>query len=80
MIERPDIVNWRGRYFVNIKTLRSEGRKIFYLNESWVDSNLTFKKCWQSEEVKGVCAKEMLERDSLWFTLDHVLVSFKVRD
>jgi hypothetical protein len=35
--------------------LRSEGRRIFYLDESWVDSNLTFKKCWQSEEVKGLC-------------------------
>jgi hypothetical protein len=55
-IERPDIVIWRGRYLVNIKTVRSEGRQIFYLDESWVDSNLTFKKCWQSEEVKAVGA------------------------
>jgi hypothetical protein len=56
LIERPDIVYWRGRYLVNIKTLRSEGRQIFYPDECWVDNNLTFKKCRQSEEVKGVCA------------------------
>jgi hypothetical protein len=56
LIERPDIVNWRGRYLVKIKALRSEGRQIFYVDESWVDSNLTFKMLWQSEEVKGVCA------------------------
>jgi hypothetical protein len=60
--------------------LRSEGRQIFYLDERWVDSNLTFKKCWQSEDVKGYALMEMLEKDSLWFTLDHVLVSFRVRD
>ncbi|KDR15088.1 hypothetical protein L798_11092 [Zootermopsis nevadensis] len=55
-MERLDIANWRGRYLVNIKTLRNEGRQIFYLDESWVDSNLTFKKCWHSTEVKGVCS------------------------
>jgi hypothetical protein len=55
LIERPDIVNWQRRYLVKIKALCSEGRQIFYIDESWVDSNLTFKKCWQSEEVKGVC-------------------------
>jgi hypothetical protein len=29
LIERPDIVNWRGRYLVKIKVLRSEGEQIF---------------------------------------------------
>jgi hypothetical protein len=65
---------------VNIKTLRSEGGQIFYLDQSWVDSNLTFKKCCKNEEVKGVCGDENTVKDSLRFTLDHVLVSFKVRD
>ncbi|KAJ4427362.1 hypothetical protein ANN_24982 [Periplaneta americana] len=26
------------------------------LDESWVDSNLTFQKCWQGPEVTGICA------------------------
>ncbi|KAJ4451835.1 hypothetical protein ANN_03313 [Periplaneta americana] len=39
-----------------IVDFRREGRSIFYLDESWVDSNLTFQKCWQGPEVTGICA------------------------
>jgi hypothetical protein len=41
-----------------IKAHRDESRKILCLDESWVDSNLTYKMCWQSEEVRGLCADE----------------------
>jgi hypothetical protein len=34
------------------------GHPLFYIDESWVDSNLTFCKCWQNEEVMGVQANE----------------------
>lgn len=54
LIERPDIVNWRVKYLQSVTQLRSENRQIFYMDESWVDSNLTFQKCWQSEDVVGV--------------------------
>jgi hypothetical protein len=38
-----------------MKQARTEGREIFYLDESWVDTNLTFQKCWQKKgEVEGV--------------------------
>jgi hypothetical protein len=43
---------------MKIKALHTEGRQILYLDESWVDSNLTFKNQWQSGNVKGVCADE----------------------
>lgn len=54
LIERQDIVNWRSKYLVKIKQYREEGRSIVYIDETWVDSNLTFRKCWQSNDVMGV--------------------------
>jgi hypothetical protein len=32
-----------------IKQLREAGSGIFCVDETWVDSNLTFSKCWQDE-------------------------------
>lgn len=55
LIERADIVSWRCKYLTAVTRLRSEGREVFYLDESWVDSNLTFEKCWQKKnDVKGL--------------------------
>jgi hypothetical protein len=39
---------------VKIKQLREVGSEIFYLGESWVDSNMTFRRCWQDESDVGV--------------------------
>jgi hypothetical protein len=41
---------------VKLNKLRSERREIFYVDETWTDSNLIFKKSWQTAEVKGVLA------------------------
>jgi hypothetical protein len=54
LLERVDIVNWRHQYLVKIKQLREGGSEIFYLDESLVDSNLAFRKCWQDESDVGV--------------------------
>ncbi|KAF8778855.1 Protein NYNRIN like protein [Argiope bruennichi] len=35
---------------------RKAGRPIVYIDEIWVDSNLTFKKCWQDDTVLGATA------------------------
>lgn len=56
LIERPDIVNWRFEYLRKIKNHRLNNKNIFYLDETWIDSNLTFQRCWQSPEVDGVLA------------------------
>jgi hypothetical protein len=53
LIERADIVAWRSKYLVKKKQYREEGRPVMYV-ESWVDSNLTFRKCWQSDDVMGI--------------------------
>jgi len=54
LIEKPEIVMMRYKYLVQIKSFRESGRNIFFLDETWVDSNITVNKCWQSNEVFGV--------------------------
>jgi hypothetical protein len=41
---------------VKIKEYCDKGHPIFYTDKSWVDSSLTFRKCWQNEEVMSVQA------------------------
>lgn len=54
LLEREDIILKRINFLRNIKKYRTEDRPIIYIDETWVDSNLTFNKCWQSGEVDGV--------------------------
>jgi hypothetical protein len=54
LIERPHIVDWRYSYLRMIRQYRNESRSIIYIDESWVDANLTFRKCWQSQDLPGV--------------------------
>lgn len=53
LIEKPNIVAWRAKYLRAIKKYRGDNKEIVYIDESWVDNNLTFKKCWQSKEIEG---------------------------
>ena len=50
LTERPHIVYWLR----SIKIYRSQGSDIIYMDETWVDNNLTFGKCWQSDDILGV--------------------------
>lgn len=54
LIERRDIVNWRCQYLTQMRQFRLEKRNIFYIDETWIDTNLTFDKCWQGPHVTGV--------------------------
>lgn len=54
LIEKPDIVLWRYKFLVKMKALRKTCNNIFYLDETWVDSNISVQKCWQSSDVFGV--------------------------
>jgi hypothetical protein len=56
LVERQDILNWRSRYITTISRMRHDGKRIFYL-ESWVNSNMTFNRCWQKKgDVQGIMA------------------------
>lgn len=54
LMERPAILHWRYKYIRDIRNHRRDGRNIIYLDETWVDNDLTFRKCWQSNDLFGV--------------------------
>lgn len=62
LIERAEIVTWRHDYLVQIRRFRESGREIVFIDESWVDSNLTFSKCWQHDKEFGVQANSSAGR------------------
>ncbi|XP_048345214.1 uncharacterized protein LOC125428705 [Sphaerodactylus townsendi] len=49
LTDKPDVVAWRHRYLRKIRHFRSEGRKIFFLDETWVNAGHTAAKCWQDQ-------------------------------
>ena len=54
LVERPNILHWRYKYIHAMRKYREEGRNIIYIDETWVDNDLTVKNCWQSADVFGV--------------------------
>ncbi|XP_042901192.2 uncharacterized protein [Parasteatoda tepidariorum] len=65
LIERPNIVFWRNKFLREIREHRRMQRQLVYLDETWVDSNLTFQKCWQDENnnigaISNVSSKNRL--------------------
>ncbi|RVE52385.1 hypothetical protein evm_003023 [Chilo suppressalis] len=52
MIERDDIFLWRIKYLNNIVKLRSEGRTIYYTEETWLNEGHTMNKICQDHTIK----------------------------
>jgi hypothetical protein len=44
LVERRDIINWRCRYLIKMCQAREKLKNIFFIDETWVDSNLTLLK------------------------------------
>ncbi|CAG9563548.1 unnamed protein product [Danaus chrysippus] len=53
LIEKSDNVRWRFDYLTKIIKLREEKRKIYYLNETWLDEGHTKSKVWQDVSVQS---------------------------
>ncbi|XP_047022563.1 uncharacterized protein LOC124634839 [Helicoverpa zea] len=53
LIDRQEIVLWRVKYLHEIKRLRNEGKKIYYLDETWLNEGHTKSKVWQDSTVKS---------------------------
>lgn len=51
LIERTDIVLWRRDYLRRIRQYRRENRKIYYLDETWVNAGHTRGKVWVDMEI-----------------------------
>lgn len=50
-MERNDIINWRRKYLKSIRKFRSEGRPIYYLDETWLNEGHTKGKIWVDTEI-----------------------------
>jgi hypothetical protein len=44
-IERTNFVEWRSKYLVRMKQCQEERWCTLYVDELWVNSNLTFRTC-----------------------------------
>lgn len=51
LIERDDIVAWQQKYLYDVARYRMEGRKIFYLDETWVNAGHTLSTVWTDTTV-----------------------------
>jgi len=54
LVRRAGIITWRSRYLKEVQEYWDNGHLIFYTHKTWIDSNLTFHKCWQECEVIGI--------------------------
>ncbi|XP_035233696.1 uncharacterized protein LOC118205516 [Stegodyphus dumicola] len=53
LIERADIQCWRHRYLRDIKKFRSQGRTIYYTDETWVNFGHSKTKIWEDTSIKS---------------------------
>jgi transposase len=51
LIERTEIVCWRRNYLRSIRKFRSESRKLYYLDETWLNEGYTVGKIWQDKNI-----------------------------
>lgn len=52
LVERSDIIAMRHNYLRKIRNFRKEGRKIVYLDETWVNVGHTVSKAWRDTSIK----------------------------
>jgi len=53
LIERDDIIIWRGRYLDQIRKYRAQNRPIYYLDETWINAGETHSKTWRDNTVNS---------------------------
>ena len=54
LVERAGIVTGRSGYLKEVQEYLDNGPLMFYMHKTWTDSNLTFCKCWQEDEVMDI--------------------------
>ena len=60
MIERMEIINWRRQYLRQVRAYRAAGKRVYYLDETWVCAGHTTSRKWVDTTVKT--AAEALRR------------------
>ncbi|CAH1992238.1 unnamed protein product [Acanthoscelides obtectus] len=68
LIEKEEIVIWRREYLRKIRQFRAEGRKIYYLDETWVNAGHTQGKVWTLSytNLKRVSSVDGFVPEALW--------------
>lgn len=51
LMDRNDIKCWRRDYLIKIKAYRQENRKVYYLDETWLNAGHTKSKVWMDKSV-----------------------------
>ncbi|KAH8025098.1 hypothetical protein HPB51_003014 [Rhipicephalus microplus] len=52
LIDRDDITDWRNCYFRDVERYRTEGRKMLYLDETWVTERHIRSIMWTDNIVQ----------------------------
>lgn len=53
LTEREDLLVWRQNYLYDIRKFREEGRTIYYLDETWVNTGDCVDKLWVDKSIKS---------------------------
>nr|CAH7765939.1 unnamed protein product [Callosobruchus chinensis] len=49
LVDRNEIILWRREYLTEIKNYRSQNRKIYFLDETWINAGHTKAKVWMDQ-------------------------------
>lgn len=58
MTDREDLQHWRRNYLKYVKEARAQNKKIFYLDETWVNEGHTNSSIWLDSTIQ--CARDAL--------------------
>lgn len=53
LTEREDLILWRRNYLRSIKRYREEGRQIYYLDETLINTDDVISKVWMNRTIKS---------------------------
>jgi len=48
LTERKDLLSWRRKYLISIRRFREEGRPIYYLVETWLNTGDCVSKVYMA--------------------------------
>ncbi|XP_026821732.1 uncharacterized protein LOC113560174 [Rhopalosiphum maidis] len=51
LTERKDLLSWRRKYLISIRRFREEGKPIYYLDETWLNTGDCVSKVWVDQTV-----------------------------
>lgn len=51
LIEKSEVVLWRRKYLQEIRQFRREGKKIYWMDETWLNEGHTVNKVWQDLSI-----------------------------